>query len=142
MKNELIAQEKLIKQALEAFRQRLGSEAEKYPRRVQDALRYIHVHLFEQTLTVGEVKRLCHCSNNNISTVFRRVVRVGMREYIMGKRMEAAAYALEQHEVSISLLASFVGYETESFSRLFRRKYGCTPNSYRGRREADNEQKK
>lgn len=135
-------QEQIIRDALERFTNVLDSHLYMFPSEVQTMLRYIHEHLFEETLTVERVKGACGFKNNNITTKFLQTVGVGTREYIVSQRLKAAASILHTTEVSIYQVAFAVGLTEETFSKLFKKKYGCTPLNYRRERSKKNGQEK
>lgn len=130
-RNDLIASEKIIEEALTRFRDSLYSRLECFPLEAQKMLRYIHEHLFEETLTVEEVKRACGLTNNNVTTKFRQSVGLGAREYIVDQRLKAATAILHEREVTIYLLAAALGYTEEAGSKLFKKTFGCPPLQYR-----------
>lgn len=125
------AQERIINDALRGFVNVLDSRIDFFPIEVQTMLKYIHEHLFEETLTVEKVKEACRLKNNNITTKFWQNVGTGTREYIVTQRLKAAASILHATEVSMYQVAFAVGFTEEAFSKLFKKKYGCTPLNYR-----------
>jgi|GEM_PF-3030329 len=102
------------------------------PQSVRRALIFIHDHLFEDTLDASYVRRQCNLHNNNVSSRFKRLVGMGMRQYIEYGRMEAAGRLLQYEHLSIVQIAWAIGYAyPESFARAFKRYYGCTASAYR-----------
>ena len=93
-------------------------------------LKYIHNHLFENTLTINEVKSACQVRNNNIATKFRLLVGTGIREFVINHRLNAAETVLKEAKVSIYLLVNAVDYTEEAFSKLFKRVKGESPLRY------------
>ncbi|MBI3586887.1 MAG: helix-turn-helix transcriptional regulator [Ignavibacteriales bacterium] len=136
------ARQQMISGALRRFTNVLDSRLGFFPSEVQIMLRYIHEHLFEETLTVESVKEACQLKNNNVTTKFLQTVGVGTREYIVSQRLKAAASILHTTEVSIYQIAFAVGFTEETFSKLFKKKYGCTPLNYRRERSKRNGQEK
>ncbi|MCL5020418.1 MAG: AraC family transcriptional regulator [Bacteroidetes bacterium] len=129
--SSLKLQQQVVDDVLTNFRDTVDVRLGSTPCEVQAMLKYIHEHLFEKSLTVGEVKRKCRLTNNNVPTRFRLSVGRGIREYIMDLRIRAAVEVLSKLEVSIHVLASAAGYTEESFSKLFRKTNGCSPLEYR-----------
>lgn len=128
----IVEQKRLIKQELENFKAALELQAFPLPRDVRAILEYIHQHLFEPNLKVIEARRQCGVKNNNITTYFRQLVGMGIREYIEHQRMQAAMQLLAHEELEIFLIGLGIGYaHEESFTRAFRRRFGCTPSEYR-----------
>ncbi len=128
----IVVQKRLLKRELDDFKAALEMKASALPRDVQAILEYIHQHLFEPALKVIEARRQCGVKNNNIATYFRQVVGMGIREYIEHRRMQAAMQLLAHEELEIFLVGLGIGYtHEESFTRAFRRRFGCTPSAYR-----------
>lgn len=99
------------------------------PRDVAAVLEFIHAHVFESSLNVNTVKQGCRIKNNNISTRFRIVLGLGIREYIETLRLCAALRLLQDQRFEVYLIAMAVGYEhQETFSRAFRRHFGYPPS--------------
>lgn len=99
------------------------------PRDVAAVLEFIHHHVFESSLNVNTVKHGCRIGNNNISTRFRVVLGLGIREYIETLRLYAASRLLQGQRFEVYLIAMAVGYEhQETFCRAFRRQFGCPPS--------------
>ncbi len=136
------ARQQIINDALKRFTNVLDSHLYMFPSEVQTMLKYIHEHLFEETLTVERVKEACKLKNNNVTTKFLQTVGVGTREYIVSQRLKAAASVLHTSEASMYQIAFAVGFTEETFSKLFKKKYGCTPLNYRRERSKRNEQEK
>ena len=120
-----------IAAGLEQFRQtRLPVSG--LPRDVEEVLRSIHGALFDPGLSVSSIKIQCGIRNNNFSTRFRRLLGVGIREYIEELRMQAADRLLRDHGLEVYLVASAVGYDhQETFHRAFLRRFGRTPSEHR-----------
>ena len=128
----IVAQKRLLKRELDDFKAALALKDSALPRDVQAILEYIHQHLFEPNLTVIEARRQCGVKNNNITTYFRQLVGMGIREYIEHRRMQAAMQLLAHEELEIFFIGLGIGYShEESFARAFRRRCGCTPSEYR-----------
>jgi AraC-like DNA-binding protein len=99
---------------------------------VEGILLYIHEHLFDSGLSVKVIKSRCEIRNNNITTQFRCTVGVGLREYIEGHRLEAAARLLLTGALPVYIVAMSVGYSYhETFCRAFVRRFGYSPSSHK-----------
>lgn len=141
-----MTQEEQVARDLESFQAEATPDLVRLPRDIRQALDCIHQHLFDPALNVGAVRSRCGLRNNNISANFRRVVGLGIREYIESLRLEAAAFLLVRRQVEIFLIAIAVGYENhETFCRAFQRFFRCTPSEYRSEnlaRQAPREKRK
>ena len=123
----LSAQRKSMRELLENFRGTLHAGLDGHDPRVYEMMKYVHLHLFRRSLSVDEIKEACRCRNNNIVTLFKQEVETDIRHYIACMRLDAAAYVMRREKVTISLLATCVGYTEELFWRDFKANYGCTP---------------
>src|SRR6185295_1658757 len=117
-----------MRRELDFFLQELP-QAAYLPRDVAAVLEFIHNHVFESSLNVNTIKHSCRIGNNNISTRFRVVLGLGIREYIENLRLYAASRLLHGQRFEVYLIAMAVGYEhQETFCRAFRRQFGCPPS--------------
>ncbi|MGP8307471.1 helix-turn-helix domain-containing protein [Vibrio sp. YIC-376] len=80
-----------------------------------------------------EAAALCHYSPTYFSKVFRRHVGMCFRDYVTAKRISLAKKMLtEDHSMKIAYIAYKCGYHDVSyFSRIFKKKTGLSPASYR-----------
>jgi transcriptional regulator GlxA family with amidase domain len=105
--------------------------AARLPRDIASILDFIHDHVFEPSFNVNSAKHGCRITNNNISTRFRVVLGLGIREYIESLRLYAASRLLRDRRFEIYLIAMAVGYEhQETFCRAFRRHFGYPPSGH------------
>ena len=142
--NNIFTEKHIIENILKGYSKNLDSQIGFYPPDIRKMLKYIHNHLFENTLTINEVKNACQVRNNNITTKFRMLVGSGTREYVINQRLKAAETILREREVNIYLLANIIGYTEEAFSKLFKRVTGDSPLQYREKvlREMDKRNEK
>jgi AraC-like DNA-binding protein len=113
------------------------------PREVREILAYIHAHLFDDTLSVKVIRRSCRIGNHNVSSRFRLALGVSIGDYIKKLRMEVATRLLRDERLEIYRIGSVVGYlHQESFTRTFRRYYGCSPSAYRQQLLADDQEER
>jgi len=121
-----------IEAELAQFQRDLLLNDTRLPRKLLEAVRYIQDHLFDPELNVNTLKLKCQLRNNNVSTLFRSIIGLGIREYIESLRLEAADQLLRNCGFEIYLIAMSVGYEhQETFFRAFQRRFGCTPSHRR-----------
>ena len=67
-----------------------------------------------------------------LSTLFKNIEKVSIKEYIIVVRIEAAKKYLQDINMKIYEVAANVGYaDSRYFSQLFRKKTGYTPGQYR-----------
>jgi AraC-like DNA-binding protein len=102
------------------------------PRDIRALLEHIHENAFEPALTAQSAKASLGLRNHNVSTHFRHVIGLSIREYIESLRLEAADRLLRVEDLEVYLVAMAVGYDhTETFCRAFQRRFGVTPSERR-----------
>ncbi len=93
--------------------------------------------LLHPDATVETLRRRCGIRDKNVSTVFKRELGRGPKEYSIDKRMQVAARALAASDFEIGRIGANVGYLTPTnFSRAFKEWGGQTPEEFRAAREA------
>lgn len=99
---------------------------------IRPAVEHLHANLFDCTLRVGELHRLCGVSDTYFRRIFKAVYGVTPQEYVTDKRLAQAAALLSSAEVSgVQQAALCVGYSDPLyFSRAFTRRYGRSPTQY------------
>jgi AraC-like DNA-binding protein len=97
------------------------------------ATEYIHKNLDAQ-LTVAQIARQVGLSASHFTAVFRRYAGTAPLKYIIDRRMEKASSMLESTDLTLTHIASMAGYQDPLyFSRLYRKRVGCSPSEYRDR---------
>jgi AraC family transcriptional activator of tynA and feaB len=114
--------------------------------RLQDALRYIDVHLSDPNLTITMVAEASEISPRYLSFLLKQN-GTPFSELVWEKRMEIASRWLSSSrpsEISIAQIAFRVGFKSPAhFSRMFKRVFKKGPREYRAAsqgRALDNEQ--
>ena len=75
-----------------------------------------------------------HMSTAYFSTVFKRESGESYTSYLTGVRMEKAAELLKTTDDKTYFIAAQVGYdEPNYFSYVFKKRYGVSPNKFRGK---------
>ena len=124
----------LIEEELRRFQAEAQPDMDELTADVRLLLASIHQHLFDPRLNVSSALRSCGLRNHNISSRFRSLLGLTIREYIEKFRLEAARRLLEQREIEVFRVTAAVGYvHPETFCRAFSRHFGCTPSEYRSR---------
>ena len=101
------------------------------PARTATALRYININFCER-IQLADAADICGMTLFEFSRAFKREQGLTFRDYILQRRIHAAALALRASDASILDVAFSVGFNDPShFSRLFRRTMGVTPSIYR-----------
>ncbi len=103
----------------------------KWPSDIKQIVVWIHKHLFEDGLTVTEIRRLCRIGDNNFSGRFAYYIGKGIKSYIEYHRIQMSKQLLGYNEIKIVEIALTVGYTSHgAFTRAFHRQIGCTPFEY------------
>ena len=98
---------------------------------------YIDAH-FAEDLSLDELSRRFSLSQSYLSRSFKRIFGVNLSTYITTRRMEEAARLLDRGHLSISQVASGIGYADYAyFSNLFRKHFGCSPRDYQKKKRND-----
>lgn len=94
------------------------------------ALYYI-LKNFKSQITPGDIATYSHCSENYLSSLFRRTYNKSINRYINDLRLTYAHYILlVESNLSLTELCYTIGYKSYShFSHLFKEKFGFSPKS-------------
>ncbi|MGE5549100.1 MAG: helix-turn-helix domain-containing protein [Bacteroidota bacterium] len=89
---------------------------------------------YQESVTVAEMARLCHCSESHLSHVFKRRIGANIKGYLNRLRVEQAKQRLTGSGAGIVEIALDVGFaDPNYFSRVFARLTGIPPSEYRRR---------
>ncbi|MFF2090692.1 helix-turn-helix domain-containing protein [Paenibacillus sp. NPDC058174] len=118
---------------------KVNAELQGSPRNqiLQKAEQYIQEH-FSEPITVQMVADYVYLSPEWLSTLFKKNVGMTFLDYVTHLRMEKAKELLQDVSLKIYQISSEVGYrDTVYFSKLFKKKFGYTPNEYRNLKGID-----
>ena len=102
-----------------------------YSRNVARALEYIYNHLHEP-ITVESVAEELHLSRGYFSTLFKQEMGIGVADYILKKRLEAARNMLRHSDMSSAEISEILAFSSQShFIQVFKKHEGMTPNQFR-----------
>jgi len=103
----------------------------RWPSDITKLVTHLHLHLFEEGLTVTEIKQKCRICDNNISGRFSYYLGRSIKSYIDYHRIEMAKRLLRYDGVKVVHVALAVGYTSHgAFTRAFNRHVGCTPREF------------
>lgn len=103
--------------------------------RLQPALDYIEQH-YADRISVAQLAQILCISPDRLGHLFRDGVGQAPLQYINEIRLRKAMNLLQTEEYTVTEVAQAVGFfDYNHFGRLFRRRYGCTPNQVRQGRE-------
>lgn len=105
------------------------------PNDVVEAVKeYIALHLDEEDLSRETIAQHTFLSPDYLSRVFKKRTGISISDYLIQERFKKARELLVSTELSVSAVASAVGYSHFSyFSKMFKKIAGCTPIEYRKR---------
>jgi len=92
---------------------------------------YIEHHYFEK-ICLSDLAASLHLCEKQISRVIKKEYGCSFTEYVNRKRISVAVMMLKHTEMTVSEIASAVGFENNNyFYRVFKQRYGMTPSEYR-----------
>lgn len=98
---------------------------------IEGALTFIQQNL-NKSLSRTEVAEHVHLNEEYFSRLFRVETGVTFKEYLLDEKMKEAKRLLVRSRLSVSIIASKVGYDNFShFSKMFKKITGQTPQEYR-----------
>lgn len=101
---------------------------------IRKAQRYIAENYANSELSLEMLCGHLHMSTPYFSTIFKREVGESYSSYLTGVRLEHAVELLQQTDDKTYVIAAKVGYdEANYFSYVFKKRYGMSPNKFRGK---------
>ena len=98
---------------------------------VEEALRYIE-SCYAQDISIQSIAKDLGLDRSYLHRLFKAATGFSPQEYLLDLRIRKACSLLVKTDLSVAIIALSVGYEdTLYFSRLFKRKKGISPSSYR-----------
>ncbi len=83
-------------------------------------------------ITVSDLAKAAMCSPTHLRRLFRKVVGMSPREWLLEHRLNRAALLLQTTDKSVQQIADACGFESLShFTRYFKAKFGVSPSQYR-----------
>lgn len=99
--------------------------------RIHEAMTYIRENI-GQNISRAEMAERLHLNEEYFSKTFHKFAGCTFKEYVMEERLRQAQRLLKHSRLSVSLIASKVGYDNFSyFSKAFKKATGLTPQEYR-----------
>ena len=97
---------------------------------VQQVKSYIRRHLHEK-LTVEDIAARFHYSRARLCAIFKQATGMGVNEVVTAERMRKAKALLTEKHLSVTQVASELGYcSPQYFSAKFSKEVGCPPSQY------------
>ncbi len=100
-------------------------------RRIHEARDYLSQH-YASPPTIPQLARMVGMNQTKLKAAFKQLLSLTIYEYVLQRRMEAAAQMLVEAELSVAEIAYRVGYDyPANFSSAFKRYYGCLPRDWK-----------
>ncbi len=98
---------------------------------IGQALHYIEEHLGDETLSIGDVAAGIYLNQAYFGRVFKAVMQVSFKKYVLNQRIELAKQLLAENRYSITEVGKRVGIPNSSyFTKLFKDVTGKLPSAY------------
>lgn len=100
-----------------------------------DAVEYVKRYIwenFDQDLSLEALGAVVHLHPTYLSKIFKEVSDRNLSAYVTDVKMQKAAELLVQSDRKVQDIMNQLGYQkSQHFSKLFKERYGMTPNRYR-----------
>ncbi|MBR2181374.1 MAG: AraC family transcriptional regulator [Oscillospiraceae bacterium] len=96
---------------------------------IQSAKRYIEAN-YHLKITVDDIANHIGITRSYLFKLFRSELNISVQEYIIEVRMKNACDFLRQPNALIKNIATALGYDPFSFSRIFKKTIGMSPREY------------
>ena len=107
-----------------------ANEANQDQKLIIDVLGYIEEHYRDGELT--ELAKMLHYDAYWLSKEIKKQTGKNYTDLVQTKRLNQAAYLLENTAMSVLEVGMAVGYDNQSyFHRIFQKRFGMTPKKYR-----------
>lgn len=99
--------------------------------RIRRIMEYIGEH-YREKITLEDLADQIHLCRSESCRLFKRYMKESMFEYLLDYRVERSLELLRQSSLDVTQIAGQVGFGNPGYySRIFKRKMGCTPLEYR-----------
>lgn len=102
--------------------------------KIEDVLFYIKENL-QEDIFITDLAQLCHLSPDHFTRVFKSIIGIGPKEYIIRERLQQAQLLLLTTDLNVNEILSLVNFKSAAyFSRIFKKYTLLSPLEYRKRR--------
>ncbi len=102
---------------------------------VIDAVNMINLH-FNENITLESAAARLNVTPQYLSAAFSKTMDISFSHYLSDIRLRYAAGMLSDNTLNVTEICYLSGYRNLShFIRAFKRKYGITPNAFKGKNE-------
>ena len=96
---------------------------------------YLHQN-FRKNVTLEQIGRVTFFSPVYCDAVFKKDTGSTILSYVLALRIQEAKRLLLEEDLDMSRIAEAVGFHSGNyFSRLFKKRVGCTPSAYRAHKK-------
>lgn len=100
---------------------------------VAAAMKFIDTN-FQRDISAAQTAEYVGLERSYFSTLFSRTVSMSVKDYIMSRRIEKAKQFLVSMDLTVSEIATSVGYQDYfTFAKAFKKRTGVTPSEYKER---------
>ncbi len=101
----------------------------------QKAMAYMDEH-YREALRIDQIAERLHISRKYLCSILSQQIGMSTKDYLLGRRAEVAADLLLHTDMTVAEIAAQVGYsDYTQFSRMFRKRKGCSPREFVKRHE-------
>ncbi|CAI2433431.1 Right origin-binding protein [Serratia entomophila] len=98
---------------------------------IEELIEWVEIHL-EKRPNLDEVARISGYSKWHLQRKFKRITGIQLATYIRSRILTRAAVALRITRRSIIEISDELGFDSQqTFTRMFKQRFGTTPNRYR-----------
>lgn len=99
--------------------------------RIRKLIGYMQSH-YSENITLETLAEQIHLCKSESCRLFKHYMNETMFDYLLNFRVEKSLELLRSTSLDITQIAGMVGFVTPGYySRIFKRKMGCTPGEYR-----------
>ena len=105
-----------------------------HSKNISRSIDYIELHLNER-IYLNDIAKYIGIHPNYLSNIFKKEMAISISDYIIKRRIEAAANMLVFTEYSCAEISEYLSFTSQSyFIKVFKKEMSCTPNEYRNAR--------
>ena len=97
---------------------------------VDFVMRYIAEH-YKEPISLDDLAQVAHISVNHLSTLFKKEIGIGFKQYLVQFRISKAIEILKERDIPLFEVAELVGYKDYAqFSKMFKKTTGNNPKAH------------
>lgn len=98
---------------------------------LRKALNYIDMH-YTENISISEIANFVSVDRTYLFNIFKNMLNMSPQQFLLSYRISKAALMLEFSNLSVSEIASYVGYSDPlTFSKMFKKSKHLSPLQYR-----------